>query len=290
MFAVLSAMTSVPPSKSRSFRRRAWPIAILLLLAMPFLSACLRVQVSMAVSDNDRVSGQIVVAAEPKNDKDKGPQLKEPSSLGDRLHVQPYNRDGMVGSQVIFSDLNFGELSDLKAMSDDAAGKFELKLVRAGDLVALDGSVDLKGLPEEGTDVTFTMAFPARISTTNGTRVSDSVVSWRFTPGEVNTVRAEVRYTDPNTRSFAGWAGIVGGVAIGVALVIGAMAFLTRSPQAAGSAAAAAERAVQRLREKKMPKLPKLPKIGRKSKKSESETSADDQAAEPQPASSDQGS
>lgn len=257
MTDVSSAVTSSPPT-SRSRSRRSAALAILLLIAMPLLASCFRVQVSMAVSENDRVSGQIVVASAPQNDEDLGPQLKAPASLGNRLRVQPYDRDGLVGSQVFFSDLAFGELSELKRLSDDSLGKIDLKLVRAGDLVALDGDVDMKGLPD-GTDATFTMAFPARISTTNGTRVSDSVVTWRFEPGVQNSLRTEVRYSDPNTRSFAGWAGIVGGVAIGVALVIGALAFLTRSPQAASAAAASAEQAIQRLREAK------LPKIGRKS-------------------------
>ena len=44
------------------------------------------------------------------------------------------------------------------------------------------------------------------------------------------TLRAEVRYSDPNTRSFAGWAGIVGGVTIGIAAITGGMAYLSRNP------------------------------------------------------------
>ena len=41
---------------------------------------------------------------------------------------------------------------------------------------------------------------------------------------------AEVRYADPNTRGFAGWAGIVAGVTIGVAAIIGVLAWMNRNP------------------------------------------------------------
>ena len=86
-------------------------------------------------------------------------------------------------------------------------------------------------MPTQGSDVQFTIAFPARVATTNGNREGDSIVSWKLPPGEVTSLRAEVRYVDPNTRSFAGWAGIVGGVTIGVAAIIAAMAYMNRNPR-----------------------------------------------------------
>ena len=42
-------------------------------------------------------------------------------------------------------------------------------------------------------------------------------------------MRAEVNYADPSTRSFAGWAGIMAGLALGVAIVVGAMAWMARN-------------------------------------------------------------
>ncbi|MBF6064499.1 LppM family (lipo)protein [Nocardia terpenica] len=197
---------------------------------MPLLAGCLRVQVSMGVSSNDRVSGRIVAAVVPANDKDKGPQLKVPDTLAAKVRVEPYTQDGYVGSQVYFDDLTFGEVQQLGALSDQTQGMFNLQFTRSGDLVTLSGRADLKTVPAQGSDVQFTVAFPARVATTNGTREGDSIVSWKLPPGDVSTLRAEVSYADPNTRSFAGWAGIVGGITLAVAAVVAVLAYMTRNP------------------------------------------------------------
>lgn len=183
----------------------------------------------MGVSANDRVSGQIVAATIPVDAADKGPQLTPPDSLANKIRVQAYSQDGYVGSQVFFSDLTFGDVQQLGTMSDQTAGAYQLSLQRAGDLVSLNGKFDLEAVPFQGSDVQFTIAFPARVATTNGTRESDSIVTWKLPAGELTTVRAEVRYADPNTRSFTGWAGLVGGVTLGVAAIVAAMAWVTRN-------------------------------------------------------------
>ena len=204
-------------------------IALALLIA-PMLAGCLRVQVTMGVSANDRVAGQIAAASVPTSDSDTGPELVVPSSLEDKVRVEPYNQDGYVGSQAIFEDLSFGDVQTLGSIFQNAAGSFQLTLQRSGDTVSLSGNADLSSVPTQGSDVQFTIAFPARIGTTNGTRESDNSISWKLPAGEVTSVRAEVNYPDPNTRSFAGWAGIVGGVTVGVAAIVGAMAWVSRNP------------------------------------------------------------
>ena len=154
-----------------------------------------------------------------------------PDSLEGKVRVQEYAQDGFVGTQAFFSGLTFGDVQQLGQLSADNSGFMQLELRRAGDLVTLNGRVDLQSVPTQGSDVQFTIAFPARVATTNGTREGDSIVSWKLPPGEVTSLRAEVRYVDPNTRSFAGWAGIVGGVTIGVAAIIAAMAYMNRNPR-----------------------------------------------------------
>ncbi|MCZ4586586.1 LppM family (lipo)protein [Rhodococcus opacus] len=219
-----------PPSVPTSTRsRRALSLAALGLLLVPLLAGCLRVQVSMGVSADDRVSGQIVAAAVPANDQDKGPQLTPPDSLSGKVRVQEYKKDGYVGSQAFFSDLTFGDVQQLGSMSEQANGSFQISLKRTGDLVTLDGKADLGSVPAQGTDVQFTIAFPARVATTNGTREGDSIVSWKLPAGDTSTIRAEVRYSDPSTRSFAGWAGIMAGVTLGVAVIVGALAWMARN-------------------------------------------------------------
>ncbi|MFD4294003.1 LppM family (lipo)protein [Rhodococcus sp. NPDC058505] len=214
-------------TRDRRPRTRLAAVTALLLLAVPLLTGCLRVQVSMGVSADDRVSGQLVAATVPTSDQDKGPELTTPDSLIGKVRVQEYKQDGFVGSQVFFTDLTFGEVQQLGSMSSQVGSSVQLNFQRAGDVVVLDGKADLKAVPES-SDVQISVAFPARVATTNGTRDGDSVVTWKLAPGEVNTLRAEVRYQDPSTRGFAGWAGIVGGVTLGVALIVGVMAYRMR--------------------------------------------------------------
>ncbi|MEV6431813.1 DUF3153 domain-containing protein [Nocardia sp. NPDC051463] len=204
-------------------------------LLVPVLASCLRVQVSMGVSSNDRVSGRIVAAVVPVDPNDKGPQLKAPDSLAAKVRVEPYNQDGYVGSKVFFEDLSFGEVSQLGGLSEQTQGMFNLQFQRTGDLVSLTGRVDLKSVPPHGSDVQFTVAFPSRVAKTNGSREDDSTVSWKLPAGDVSVLRAEVSYADPNTRSFAGWAGIVGGITLAVAAIVAALAFMNRNPAAPGA-------------------------------------------------------
>ncbi len=214
----------------QSVRRRVVAAVGLLLLMIPALTGCLRVQATLGISSDDRVSGQIVAATIPADETDKGPELTVPSTLAGKVRVQEYSQDGYVGSQVFFSDLTFGDIQQLTTMSDQSAGSFQLSLQRAGDVVSLTGRVDLESAPTQGTDVQVTIAFPARVATTNGTRESDSIVTWKLPAGEVTTLRAEVRYSDPNTRGFAGWAGIVAAATVSVALIVAAMAWFNRNP------------------------------------------------------------
>ncbi|KQU33671.1 LppM family (lipo)protein [Rhodococcus sp. Leaf233] len=223
-------MQSTSRTSARTRRRRVLSVLALTLLVVPMLAGCLRVQVTMGVSANDRVAGQIVAATVPTSDTDTGPELVVPSSIEDKVRVEPYNQDGYVGSQAIFDDLSFGDVQTLGSIFQNAAGSFQLTLQRSGDTVTLAGNADLSSVPVQGSDVQFTIAFPARIGTTNGTRESDNSISWKLPAGEVTSVRAEVNYPDPNTRSFAGWAGIVGGVTVGVAAIVGAMAWVSRNP------------------------------------------------------------
>ncbi|MBU3064049.1 DUF3153 domain-containing protein [Nocardia sp. NEAU-G5] len=220
----MPAITNTPA------RRRTWSAVLLIALLMPLLAGCLRVQVSMGVSSNDRVSGRIVVAVVPANAKDKGPQLKVPPTLTAKVRVEPYAQDGYLGSQVYFDDLTFGEVGELGGLSSQTQGMFNLQFVRTGDLVTLSGRADLKSVPPQGSDIQFTVAFPARVATTNGTRGGDSVVSWKLPAGDVSTLHAEVSYADPNTRSFAGWAGIVGGITLAVAALVAVVAYMARNP------------------------------------------------------------
>ena len=106
----------------RSGRIRLLTVVVLLLLVVPMAAGCVRVRASITVSPDDRVSGQIVAAAKPRNADDKGPQLLNSLPFAQKVAVSEYSRDDYVGSQAVFSDLTFAEVPQLANMNRDAAG------------------------------------------------------------------------------------------------------------------------------------------------------------------------
>jgi hypothetical protein len=206
-------------------RRRQRLLALLLLLIIvPTAAGCVRVRASITVSPDDRVSGQIVAAAKPRNADDKGPQLLNTLPFSNKVSVSPYSRDDYVGSQAVFSDLTFAELPQLAGMNRDAAG-VDVNLRRAGDLVILEGRADLTALSDSEADVSLSVSFPGEVTSTNGDQVSTEIVEWKLRPGVVSTMNAQARYTDPSARSFTGAAIWLTVGSFLVAGVIGALAW-----------------------------------------------------------------
>ncbi|HEX7322321.1 MAG TPA: DUF3153 domain-containing protein [Mycobacterium sp.] len=170
-------------------------------MTAPFAVGCVRIKATITVSPDDSVSGQIIAAAKPRNDDDVGPKLNNDLPFSQKIMVSTYTRDGFVGSQAVFSDLTFAELPQLADLNSDAAG-VDLSLRRAGNLVILEGRVDLTLLSDPEADVELSVTFPGEVTSTNGERLGSDTVQWTLKPGVVSTMSAQARYTDPGTRSF----------------------------------------------------------------------------------------
>jgi hypothetical protein len=199
----------------------------MLFLVIPVLAGCVRIKASITISPDDLVSGEIIAAAKPRNDKDAGPQLDPNLPFSQKVAISKYDRDGYVGSQAVFSDLTFAELPELANMNSDAQG-VNLSLRRAGDLVILEGRADLTLLTDPDADVELTVAFPGSVTSTNGERVDPETVQWKLKPGIVSTLSASARYTDPSTRSFQGAALWLGLSSLVVAAVVALLAWYSR--------------------------------------------------------------
>lgn len=210
-----------------TLRRRLPALLMLLMVTAPMLVGCVRIKATITISPNDEVSGQIVAAAKPRNDNDAGPQLSLDLPFSQKVAVSTYKRDGYVGSQAVFSDLTFAELPQLANMNRDAAG-VSLSLRRAGNLVILEGRVDLTSLTEPDADVQLTVAFPGEVTSTNGERIGDDAVAWQLKPGVVSTMSAQARYTDPSTRAFSHAAIWLGVSSIAVAGLVALIAWYSR--------------------------------------------------------------
>jgi hypothetical protein len=215
-------------------RRRRLLAMTMLLLAIPVLAGCVRIKASITISPDDLVSGQIIAAAKPRNDKDAGPQLDPNLPFGQKVAISKYDTDGYVGSEAVFSDLTFAELPELAHMNSDAQG-VNLSLRRSGDLVILEGRADLTSLTDPDADVELSVAFPGAVTSTNGERLDSDTVQWKLKPGIVSTMTAQARYTDPSTRSFRGAALWLGLASLVVAGLIAGLAWYSRdrSPRVA---------------------------------------------------------
>lgn len=218
----------VPARRPRNrSRTRLIAVVLLLLVVVPAAAGCVRIRASITVSPDDRVSGQIITAAKPRDADDKGPQLLNNLPFANKVAVSEYSRDDYVGSQAVFSDLTFAELPQLANMNRDAAG-VDISLRRAGDLVILEGRADLTSLSDPEADVTLSVSFPGEVTSTNGDQVSAEIVEWKLRPGVVSTMNAQARYTDPSARSFTGAAIWLGVASFIVAGIIGGLAYANR--------------------------------------------------------------
>lgn len=227
---MLVVRTPSPAPESRAYRRRGIRragSALLLALLAPLATACLRVDASITVSPDDRVSGEIVAAAKPRDDADQGPTFDENIAFSQKVSVTRYEDDGYVGSQATFSDLSFAEVPQLANLSGDATG-VDISLRRAGNLVILEGRVDLTMLTDPEADVRLRASFPGEVTSTNGERQDSTTVQWKLKPGAVTTMSAQARSTDPSTRSFTGAAIWLGVASFLVAGLIGYLAWRDR--------------------------------------------------------------
>lgn len=175
----------------------------------------------------DRMSGQIIVAKKV-SDPARAPQISVPPALAAKVTSIDYNKDGFLGSQTSFSDLTFGEFSQLPELINSAyseAGvKFEIRTIaRRGETVSFRGSATLTPLVAKLDYLVFTVQFGGPVNASNGAKLDDSSVTWKPTPGENNQFSAESTYADPGTAAFGGWTAVIVVLCL---LSVGAVAIL----------------------------------------------------------------
>ena len=221
----MPALTTTTPRRLRS------AAVVALLLLAPLLTGCLRAQLTMGVAADDQVSGLLVLAVPAGAPV---PTITAPPSLVPAVSVAPYDQGGFVGSQVTFTSLSFGQLQQLStSLTSDAAGNYTLVLRRSGDIVSLDGAVDLTNVTQDNADISVRINFPDRVNTTNGTADGVGGVAWSLADGTIkrgqrNLLQATVGYADPNSRTFRQWTIVLGGVTLGAVLLVAVLAVAAR--------------------------------------------------------------
>jgi hypothetical protein len=187
-------------------------------LLLTSLTGCVRIHAALAVSSDDLVSGDLIIAALPVNKDDNGPSLTVPPELAEKVQTEPYTADGYVGQRVTLTGLRFADIA-LLTDSISSAKQYRLSFRRSGELVTLGGSIDLTRVPKERADVQVKIAFPGRVSRTNGDN-TDGTISWEPKPSAVTEFNATVQYSNAAGISWTQWVAMVGGGAIGVAVLV----------------------------------------------------------------------
>lgn len=197
-----------------------------LFVALLSLTGCVRLHAAMALSTDDRVSGEIVAATPPTKDNDPGPQLKVPENLASRVSTKPYKVDDYAGTQLSFNGLTFDEVRDLSTATSASSSRYQLAFRRSGDLVTLSGSVDLTQVPPERADIQVKISFPGEIVDTNGREEDNATISWSPKPGQASMLTATVRYAGANSVSYFGWTMLVAALTGGAALIVVVLAIV----------------------------------------------------------------
>lgn len=191
-------------------------------------SGCVHVQVALALSATDLVSGDVVAAAMPNPASPQGPLLKVPIDLADQAGVKPYNANGYVGTELTFTNLSFTALARLISAGTDQNSHFQLTFQRTGDLVNFAGSADLTQVSTQGAQVQLKVEFPGTVLQTDGTN-SAGTVTWNLAAGQVDTFSATSQYANGGfSRPWSFWALTLGGAGFVIALLLALLALWAR--------------------------------------------------------------
>lgn len=223
-------MGSTPGNRSRT------ALILLILLTAMLVSGCLRANVSMTISKDDLVSGQLKVSTQ-SSETQSAPQLRPPPDLADRVSVEPYRSGGTTGSLLSFKNLTFDEVERLGKALTGNTGRYQFHLKRSGSTVTLNGTADLTPLADTNSSVVIELGAPSQPTTTNG-KESAGLIRWTPEPGEVTQLSATFQYA----RGTGGWVYWTLLMAAGVVVCVGLIGVLalrshqqTRPPARAGT-------------------------------------------------------
>ncbi|WP_188521922.1 LppM family (lipo)protein [Isoptericola cucumis] len=214
---------------TRGVRRLRTALAALLAaVGLVALAGCMKVDMDMTLSEDDTVSGSMVMAISNQLAETMG---MEPGQLWDQAGgelqqdlpegatQEPYSDDEYTGSEFTFTDAPIENFS--------GGGAEDLSITREGDEYVVTGTMDLsEGADQLGSmpdgvkdsfDVRIAVTFPGPVGETNGT-VDGNTVVWTPQLGETTEIQA--RGAAEAGSSFPWWlVGLVVGVLV-LALVV----------------------------------------------------------------------
>jgi len=237
-------------------RLRTAIAAALAAVGLLALAGCMKVDMDMTLSEDDTVSGSIVMAVSNSLAETMG---MEPGELWDQAggelsqnlpegaSQEPYSDDEYTGTRYTFTEAPISQIS--------GEGGEDLTITRDGDNYVVDGTMNLsegseqlEQLPQnvqDAFDVRLAITFPGAVSDATGT-VDGTTVTWTPQVGEDTEIHAVGAATAGS--SFPWWiVGLVVGLVV-IGLVVWFVVRNNRRPApvtgtATGDAALAAQAA-----------------------------------------------
>jgi hypothetical protein len=183
-------------------RTRRALAALLAVTGLLVLAGCMKIEMNMTLTEDDSVSGTIVMAISNEVAESMGMDAGElwdqaggemGAELPDGASQEPYADDEYTGTTFTFEDQPIEEFSG----ADE-----ELSIAREGDEYVVSGVMDLsegaegmegsQEMPQEILDtflVTIAVTFPGDVTETNGT-VDGTTVTWNPAFGETTEMSA----------------------------------------------------------------------------------------------------
>jgi hypothetical protein len=220
----------VPAPRSSAPRvRRAFTLALALLLVATALGGCARVRAALAVQADDTVDGEVVVATPATGPDDNGPPITIPDQIKNDVEVSAYKQEGYTGSLLRFSGLSFDQLGLLSQAAGPAGERVQFALRRAGNRLIVSGKADLTTVPVDKADFQLKITTPGEVLETNGD-ADGGTASWTFDPGKVGDISAVIAADDPNAPSPLNWALLTAMIVALAAAAVVLAARKTRNP------------------------------------------------------------
>lgn len=183
-------------------RKKISILGIIATLAL-VLSGCMRMHINLAITENDTVNGEIIMAFEDEAIRSMGMEPSEAwDSMGgdsmlesfptDQGTVEDYAEDGYTGKRIV---LNEAPISAFAGGSQDGS----LSITREGDEFVVTGKLDLTddsgasdSIPSyllDSFDIRVTVAFPGKVTESSG-EINGNQTTWIATYGEVTDISA----------------------------------------------------------------------------------------------------
>ncbi|MCK0117652.1 hypothetical protein MWU57_11480 [Isoptericola sp. S6320L] len=233
------------PTRGRG-RLRTAVVALLAMVGLLALAGCMKVDMDMTLSEDDTVSGSLVMGFSDELATSMGMDPQQlwdqaggeiASDLPEGATQEPYADGEYTGTTMTFTDVPIEELS--------GTGTDELSITREGDEYVVAGTMDmtddtgqLDSLPggvADAFDVRLAVTFPGEITDTNGT-VEGSTVEWRPAMGESTEIYA--RGDAGGGLGSGGFPWWIVGVVVGLAVIALVAVLVVRNNRRDGTAAA----------------------------------------------------